>query len=161
MLDRDRIGAVGHSAGAIAVSAVQGLDPWPGVSGSQNPIDAIVALDNLALQLDQGDSSGIEGPDPLGIEGLTEAEDIAPRVPAMGIAGDYFLTPVPFTVPPNPELKAFGFNLWQDADVPTYQVQIRGGTHSSSPNSRPSPPGGGRSATPWPNISPSPGSTAG
>jgi hypothetical protein len=48
VVDRDRLGAVGHSLGARGVSVVQGVTPWPG-TGEANPIDVVVAWDNLAL----------------------------------------------------------------------------------------------------------------
>ncbi|WP_370327509.1 cell wall-binding repeat-containing protein [Euzebya sp.] len=126
VIDPDRLGAAGHSAGAVGVTVVQGLEPWPGVSGTENPIDVIVALDNLALQDDQIDSGGTDLPAPP--SGVA-ADDVTPRVPAMGQAGDYFLTPVPFVQPPDPELKMYGFDLWRDAGVPAYQVQLQAGTH--------------------------------
>jgi hypothetical protein len=47
----------------------------------------------------------------------------------MGQAGDYYLTPTPYTSPPSPEGKNAGFNGWKAAGVPTYQVNVRGGTH--------------------------------
>jgi hypothetical protein len=78
LVDRDRLGAVGHSLGARGVSVVQGAQPWPG-SGETNPIDVIVAWDNLAL------SAGAEGD---GLAGIP----LVPRVPAMGQSGDYFRT---------------------------------------------------------------------
>jgi hypothetical protein len=37
--------------------------------------------------------------------------------------------PTPLVAPPDPELKKEGFRRWENAGVPTAQVQIRGGTH--------------------------------
>ena len=115
VVDRERLGAVGHSLGARGVSVVQGATPWPG-TGEANPIDAIVAWDNLALS---------EGGGGDGLAGIP----LVPRVPAMGQSGDYFLTPTPYTSPPDPDGKRGGFLTWQQAGIPSYQLVIEGGTH--------------------------------
>ena len=101
----------GHSLGATGVSVVQGEQPWPGTSQADNPIDAVVAWDNLSL------STSLDG------------VDVVPRVPAMGQAGDYFLAPAPLSEPPDLDEKRQGFLQWQAAGVPSMQVNIRGGTH--------------------------------
>ena len=111
LLDHDRLGIVGHSLGASGVSVVQGMDPWPGRLLDGNPVDVAVAWDNLSA------STSLSG------------YRATPRVPTMGQSGDYYLTPTPYTSPPNPEGKNAGFNGWKDAGVPTYQVNVRGGTH--------------------------------
>jgi hypothetical protein len=113
VVDRERLGLVGHSLGARGVSVVQGAQPWPG-TGDANPVDAVVAWDNLALS----DGS-------TGLAGIP----IVPRVPAMGQAGDYFLTPTPYPRPPDPDDKRRGFLSWQAAGVPSYQLVVEGGTH--------------------------------
>ncbi|MGH2735962.1 MAG: alpha/beta hydrolase family protein [Actinomycetota bacterium] len=110
-IDSDRLGIVGHSLGARGVSVVQGMDLWPGRLLNANPVDAAVAWDNLA------GSSSLAG------------VEVEPRVPTMGQSADYGLTPTPFTAPPDPEGKSAGFNAWRAAGVPTYQVNVRGGTH--------------------------------
>jgi dienelactone hydrolase len=115
-VDRTRLGAVGHSLGARGVSVVQGAQPWPG-TGDANPIDAVVAWDNLALS----EGGGADG----GLAGIP----LVPRVPAMGQAGDYFLTPTPYTSPPPRDGKRGGFLTWQRAGVPSYQLVVEGGTH--------------------------------
>jgi dienelactone hydrolase len=115
VVDPDRLGAVGHSLGARGVSVVQGAQPWPG-TGDDNPIDVVVAWDNLAL------SDGAAGD---GLAGIP----LVPRVPAMGQAGDYFLTPTPYTSPPDPDDKRGGFLTWVDAGLPSYQLVVEGGTH--------------------------------
>ena len=113
LLDRDRIGIVGHSLGATGASYVQGLDPWPGPLGADNPVDVLVAWDNLGA----------------GAQGIPGYE-LTPRVPAMGQSADYFLTPQPKTSPPDPEeKKAGGYTRWRAAGLPTYQVNIQGGSH--------------------------------
>ena len=115
VVDPDRLGAVGHSLGARGVSVVQGATPWPG-TGDDNPIDVIVAWDNLAL------SEGAAGD---GLAGIP----LVPRVPAMGQSGDYFLTPTPFTSPPDPDEKRAGYLSWVEAGLPSYQLVVEGGTH--------------------------------
>jgi hypothetical protein len=116
VLDRDRIGIVGHSLGATGVSVVQGLEPWPGVHGGENPVDAAVAWDNLS-------ADGSPGSDSPGVG------EVVPRVPTMGQAADYWLVPEPHERPPDPEDKNDGFHHWREAGVPSYQVHVRGGAH--------------------------------
>jgi alpha-beta hydrolase superfamily lysophospholipase len=111
LIDHDRLGIVGHSLGATGVSVVQGMDPWPGRLLTSNPVDTAVAWDNLSAT---GSLAGVT---------------VEPRVPTMGQSADYGLVPVPYTSPPNPQGKNAGFNAWREAGVPTYQVNIRGGTH--------------------------------
>ena len=112
-IDFSRLGIVGHSLGATGVSVVQGIADadWPGTMDQGNPVDVAVAWDNL--------SAG----------GSLAGFGVTPRVPTMGQAGDYFLTPTPYTQPPDPQAKKAGFNRWAASGVPTYQVQVRGGSH--------------------------------
>jgi hypothetical protein len=126
LLDRSRLGIVGHSAGAVGASVVQGLDPWP--TGGENPVDAGVAWDNLGTieQVDPYESGGLT--ERLGRE-IAPDHDVTPRVPMMGQSADYFLAPSPKTSPPDPEAKLGGFQSWRDAGVSTYQLNVRGGTH--------------------------------
>jgi hypothetical protein len=110
-LDRDRLGVVGHSLGATGVSVVQGM-AWPETAkGETNPVDAAVAWDNLS-------APGTE------LAGRT----VEPRVPTMGQSADYFAG-VPKSAPPDPEGRKGGFDGWRAAGVPTYQLNVRGGTH--------------------------------
>jgi len=110
-LDRHRIGIVGHSLGATGVSVVQGM-AWPAeAKGDANPVDAAVAWDTLS-------EPGSE------LAGRT----VQPRVPTMGQSADYFAG-VPKTDPPDPDARTAGFAGWRDAGVPTYQLNVRGGTH--------------------------------
>lgn len=111
LVDRDRLGIVGHSLGATGVSVVQGMDPWPGRLLTSNPVDVAVAWDNLSAS------------------GSLAGTTVTPRVPTMGQSADYGLTPTPFTSPPNPDGKNAGFNRWKAAGLPTYQVNVRGGSH--------------------------------
>ncbi|PSQ35541.1 hypothetical protein BRD11_02480 [Halobacteriales archaeon SW_12_69_24] len=128
ILDRSRLGVIGHSAGAIGASIVQGLQPWP--TGGDNPVDAVVAWDNLGSSDDvAARRSEQETGDLARFLGAVPDGDVEPRVPAMGQSADYFLTPRPHPRPPDPEGKAVGFEKWTDADVPAYQLVVRGGTH--------------------------------
>ncbi len=114
-IDPERVGIVGHSLGAQGVTVVQGIEPWP-TTGGANPVDVAVAWDNLGLSAGTGGS---------GLAGF----DVVPRVPAMGQSADYFLTPTPYTSPPDPDEKRAGFLSWRDAGIDSYQVNIQGGTH--------------------------------
>jgi hypothetical protein len=111
LLDHDRLGIVGHSLGASGVAVVQGIDPWPGSASASNPVSVAVAWDNLNPS--------------VSLAGF----DTVPRVPTMGQAGDYFLTPTPYTSPPDPDGKRGGFLAWREAGIDTYQLVIEGGTH--------------------------------
>jgi hypothetical protein len=126
-LDRSRLGLVGHSAGAIGASVVQGLDPWPGALGA-NPVDAVVAWDNLGSIEQTNPYAGAGLVDRLGTE-IAPDRTVEPRVPAMGQSADYFLTPAPKSSPPEPDTKVRGFEDWRAAGVPAYELVIRGGTH--------------------------------
>lgn len=104
VFDHRRLGIAGHSLGAYGVSYVQGVDPR---------VDAVVAWDNL------GSSTG----------GQTGAPPVKPRVPALGMSADYFLTPYPYTSDPDPQGKNQGFLDWQKAGLDTMELIVRGGTH--------------------------------
>ena len=116
LVDPERFGVVGHSLGAAAVSNVQGYADadWPGLIDDANPVDVAVAHDDLGVA---------PSLDPY--PGATPR----PRVPALGMAGDYGLTPQPYTEPPDPEEKKAGYLEWQAEGVPSMQVTVRGGTH--------------------------------
>lgn len=126
----DRLGIAGHSAGAMGASIVQGFadDDWPGVHDG-NPVDAVVAWDNLGDGDDVGDGPAGAVTDATEFAETVPAGDVEPRVPAMGQSGDYFLTPTPHERPPDPDGKAAGFERWRDAAVPACQLVVRGGTH--------------------------------
>jgi hypothetical protein len=129
--DRGRLGIAGHSAGAVGASVVQGLDEWPGVLNG-NPVDALVAWDNLgdAADVDDRENGGANvGANATAFAETAPSGDVEPRVPAMGQSGDYFLTPTPHERPPDPDGRAAGFERWRDAGVPASQVVVRGGTH--------------------------------
>lgn len=112
VLDRDRLGIVGHSLGAGAVSAVQQCSDqaelWktvPLCAGQSFPIDAVVGWDSLG--------SGV-----------------TPVVPGMNQQADgYFLNPTPAYSAPNPASHLAAHDKWVDAGLDTFSVTIRGGTH--------------------------------
>ena len=127
-LDRSRVGIAGHSAGAVGASIVQGLEPWP--TGGDNPVEAVVAWDNLG----SSDAIAARRSERAAEDLATLLEtvpdgDVEPRAPAMGQTGDYFLTPRPHAEPPDPDARSVGFEAWRSADVPAYQLVVRGGTH--------------------------------
>jgi len=131
MVDPARLGIAGHSLGATGVSVVQGYgaagaDPWPGKLDASNPVKAAVAWDAL------GAGSSMGSPQEV------------PRVPALGMSSEYGLTPVPFTSPPDPELKkAVAYDAWVKAGVPVFQITIQGSTHYDFSLAQPLP------ATSW------------
>lgn len=143
-LDLQRLGLVGHSAGAIGVSVVQSYDapgapPWPGLMDTHNPVDVVVAWDGL-LGPDSTQIGGAIGagydylPQPLrqALVDLIVARDlppIVPRVPAMGQASEYGLAPVPFLSPPATDQHLGALRSWQQANIPAYQFTIAGSTH--------------------------------
>jgi hypothetical protein len=119
LVDRSRIGLAGHSAGGIAISVVQGLDPWPGASGPSNPVSAVVGWDGLA---DDVSSQGVQY--------MLGDYAVVPRVPGMTQQGDYTFTgPVPHDSPPPPDSRSSGFRAWRDAGLPAVRVVVQGGTH--------------------------------
>lgn len=124
IVDASRIGIAGHSHGSTAVSIVQGLgsrpgESWPGQLSDDNPVEAVVAWDNL-------DPAG-----PVGSEFQWNgvSYEIVPNAPAMGQSADYRLEPQPKQEPPDPERKIGGFKTWREAGVSSFQFNIRGGTH--------------------------------
>jgi hypothetical protein len=120
-LDPDRLGLVGHSLGASAVSVVQqcsDADPGrvlpvaelpAGCAGEHFPIHAIVAYDSL--------SSGV-----------------TPLVPAFDHRADgYFVNAVPTPQAPDPDERispTSAYGEWRAAGVDTCVVTVRGGTHA-------------------------------
>jgi dienelactone hydrolase len=99
-LDTSRIGIIGHSLGASAVSQVCCSGPYASV------VDAVVAWDNLSA--------------PSGI---------TPRVPAIGMSADYGLVPTPFTAEPDPQQKNSASSRYSAEGIDTAQLNWRGGTH--------------------------------
>ena len=111
VLDAERIGLVGHSLGAAAVSFVGQKDPR---------VDAIVAYDNLRSP-------------PIGVTTCPSApasrEQPAITKPALGMSGDYALFAGPYTAAPDPQSRNAASHAYSAAGVETMQLNIRGGTH--------------------------------
>ncbi len=112
-MDAERIGIVGHSLGAAAVSVVQGTD---------ERVDAVVALDKLGM-----------------------GADVKPRVPALGIQSEYGFNVFPYwmahgsSIAPQPgppdqapdprrELRT-GYDAWKQAGVDVMTIVPRASTH--------------------------------
>lgn len=119
MLDSERIGIVGHSLGAFAVSKVASEDPR---------VDTVVAWDQLAATNRSPGGGGSESP-------------LAPRVPGLGFSGDYGIgspngaagvTPRPRETAPDPGGATGPSRDFSKAGVPTMQVNTRAGTHFES-----------------------------
>lgn len=128
-LDLDRLGIAGHSLGGVAVSVLQsygapGADPWPGLMDTSNPVDAVVAWDGI-YNPDTGITGNAGG---SGAE-LATVPAIVPQFPTMGHNGEYGLSPMPFTEPPDPESTIDNFRRWQTAGVPVYEIITQGSTH--------------------------------
>lgn len=102
MVDPERVGLAGHSAGAQGVSYMGQLD---------QRVDAIVAWDNLC--------------DPKDCNLAPPSSTVpAPRVPALGISQDYLTGPAPQPLTTSPASKRMSA-----AGVDSGQLIIRGGTH--------------------------------
>jgi pimeloyl-ACP methyl ester carboxylesterase len=108
VLDAHRIGLVGHSRGAFAVSILGSRD---------ERVDAIVGWDNLTA----GGPTKISPTDTL--------PPLAPRVPALGISSDYYVGDPPYASPPDPQLLSAAFHTHADAGIDAAEITIRGGTH--------------------------------
>ncbi len=112
-LDRTRLALAGHSLGARAISVVQQCSDRAGLwrtlpvcLGRSYPIKAIVAWDRLS------------------------ADGVTPVVPAMDQQADgYFLQPQPSTEAPDPSSHLTAFRAWRAAQVDSYTLTVRGGTH--------------------------------
>lgn len=148
LLDRERLGLAGHSLGAIGVSVVQGYgapgaDPWPGRLDRDNPVDVIVAWDGLLRPgggLIGGAYQGGGIGDLLNRIGVADPtfrliiERGLPRfgirVPAMSQGSEYGVLVTPFVAPPDRAQRlALGYQPWQSAGQPVYDITLRGSTH--------------------------------
>ncbi len=111
VLDTARVGLVGHSLGAAAVSYVGQIDPR---------VKAIVAYDNLSAP----------GAAPVACKsGSSPRPASTARVPALGMSADYGLTPQPNLSAPDPLAKSVGSRAVSAAGVDSAELIIRGGTH--------------------------------
>lgn len=137
LLDPSSIGLTGHSYGAQAASWLAQKDPR---------VDAAVAIDSLCTpgspSPDEFSSLSTPAADfgwlPYATYGFNKTcfstpPGPAPAItkPALGIAGDYLLFPMPYLVPPNPLAKSRASLDYSAAGVDTGQILIRGGTHLS------------------------------
>jgi dienelactone hydrolase len=118
LVDRRRIGIVGHSLGAAAVSYIGQIDPR---------VDAIVAWDNLGAP-----SGGRFGVPECESGSSPRPAEPAIETPAMGITNDYGIAPAPMTEDPDPQRGNEGFLAYKDAGVDSFELHIRGGTHEES-----------------------------
>lgn len=131
-IDPERLGITGHSAGAIGASIVAGFgapgaDAWPGLLDTDNPVDALVAWDPLVS----------------GSTLLLPSRFAVPRVPGLGLVGDYIsadginrdlltgvFTLIPNVVPPDPKQNLkLAYNDYVAAGIPVYSLTIAGATH--------------------------------
>jgi dienelactone hydrolase len=117
-----KVGIIGHSLGAFAVSYVQGID---------SRVQTAVALDKLSAGSDRA--------------GSTSVPPVKPVVPALGIQSEYGFTVNPYFMnngssltpqpaPPNqgPDPKrelATGFAKWKEAGVDSMMIVPRASTH--------------------------------
>ncbi len=138
LVDPGSLGVTGHSFGAIAASYLGQSDPR---------LDAVVAWDSLCTPVqpapDELPAFLRRGPDLLpGLPTPAVAYGFDPecfsappgpqpvlRKPALGINGDYLLTPTPYLTPPDPGFKARSSRAYSAAGVDTGNITIRGGTH--------------------------------
>ena len=111
LLDTKRVGIVGHSLGAGAVSYVGQLD---------NRVKAIVAYDNLRTPTTTYTCPGGSSPRPASLP-ITK--------PALGMSADYGLVVTPNTSDPDPEAKNAATTAYSKAGVDSGELTIRGGTH--------------------------------
>jgi hypothetical protein len=119
LVDPSRIGLVGHSLGAAAVSYVGQLDPR---------VDAIVALDNLGdVTTDGASFSG----QPITCDSGSSPRPatLVPSKPALGISNDYGLLPQPNLTAPDPDGRTVASRALSAAGVDSGEIVIRGGTH--------------------------------
>jgi len=130
-IDPARLGIAGHSAGAAGSSIVQGFGavgaaPWPGQLDTENPVKSVVAWDALAV------GAVIFNPGYVAV----------PRVPSLGLTGDYIslasllfdpatgaATLAPFAAPPDPESHKQPYQTYAAAGVPIYNMTIAGVNH--------------------------------
>ena len=112
MVDRRHVGLAGHSYGGDGAS-------WIGQQDRR--VDAVVAWDNLC--------------DPTAADGAAAAcrtnglGSPRPRIPSLGISGDYPGTPTPYMQAPEPGAKSAASRRFSRGGIDTGQIVIRGGTH--------------------------------
>jgi len=112
LVDRHRVGLAGHSYGADGAS-------WIGQQDRR--VDAVVGWDNLC--------NPTEDPESPAACRTSGQGSPPPRVPSLGISGDYPGTPSPYTSNPDPDAKSAASRQFSDHGVDTGQIVIRGGSH--------------------------------
>lgn len=118
-IDRTRIGIAGHSLGAAAVSFVQAHPEY--LDGA---LSAVVAWDSLSWC-----SAYERSAPPLGGDCRPEGVN-TPKVPALNLSSDYFLSLLPnLGRPPDPKDGLTAFGLWRDAGQDVLSLALRGSTH--------------------------------
>ena len=133
LLDRRRIGAVGHSLGARASSYLQDPAYDPGSDGVHPRIAAVVGLDNLSSNYyaDPSAASG-GGVSNAAINGqpLGGDEPIAVHVPGLGLSSDEA------DATADPDTKKFAFSYWRDRGVPSGMLVFEGAAHGQFSQTR-------------------------
>nr|MBA2347117.1 hypothetical protein [Solirubrobacterales bacterium] len=121
LLDTRRVGIVGQSLGAGAVSYIGQLDPR---------VKAIVAWDNLRAQ----PTTATAPPATCDSGSSPRPAQLAQTKPSLGISNDYGLTPQPNFSEPDPDGKTGASKILSAAGTDSMQLVIRGGTHYESLN---------------------------
>ncbi len=133
VVDPAEIGLAGHSLGARAVSYLQGVD---------KRVDAVVAWDNLASDLDGDAGSPSGGPPASEIIGggipFGPPVPVRPRVPSLGEASDS----AGFQLQRGPQIKKTAYDDWVRHGVPSMEVVFRGAQHLDWAQSQLPAPGG-------------------
>jgi hypothetical protein len=112
--DPSRLGAAGHSQGAIVAAMLQ--------SDAANHLSAIVGFDNLhKYETDDPGAALLCGPT------LPPSMPMTPRVPALGEAEDTACSSAPQDT--DPSVKETGWWWWRSANTPTIVVDIAGTSH--------------------------------
>jgi dienelactone hydrolase len=118
MIDRKRIGIMGHSLSAYGVSFVGQKDPR---------VKTLVAWDNLDSPKDANEEPR-GNPHPCASAPQTRVPPPITK-PALGLSADYHQPPEPNTSLPDPLAKSQGFLAYKQAGVDSGQIVIRGGSH--------------------------------
>jgi pimeloyl-ACP methyl ester carboxylesterase len=112
ILNRHKLGLVGHSYGASGVSYIAQWD---------KRVKAVVAWDNLGPPSPAGRESGCVA--------KQDRRRAKIRVPGLGMSADYFLPPTPNASLPKPLAKSKESLLYSKHHVDTGEIVIRGGSH--------------------------------
>ena len=116
LLDTAKVGLIGQSLGAAAVSYIGQVDPR---------VKAIVGLDNLSAPRTSNFNQT------LTCDANTSPRPAQPPItkPALGIAADYGLDAQPNRSDPDPAARSAASLAYSRAGVDTGQIVIRGGGH--------------------------------